>query len=203
MLYAIPFAILAGWASGGRVANLGSVRLRLIPLIAIGLLVQFVLFTTSLGGTDLAFRFGPYLYMLTVVVLLGALVANLQGWGAGLLALGGSMNLLVIAANGGQMPVSADALRTLGGDAAIQAHIHKAILTNVALMTDQTWLPFLGDLFPMPAFLPAVNVFSVGDVVAGIGIVIWIVARMRVASTPDIAVEQAAAKPAGEAGVGV
>src|SRR5262249_49499153 len=76
------------------------------------------------------------------------------------------------------------------GDGAVRALVEGRTLTNVELLTDRTRLPLLGDLFPTPAFLPFANVFSVGDVVSGLGVALWIVTLMRQAAEPPAAASE-------------
>jgi hypothetical protein len=83
------------------------------------------------------------------------------------IALGLFANILVISLNGGFMPVSL-AAREIAGLPALTARQN-----NVVPMTDTTLLPWLGDILPLPAFVPFANVFSLGDVLIAIGGVIF------------------------------
>ncbi|MBI4494052.1 MAG: DUF5317 domain-containing protein [Chloroflexi bacterium] len=179
MLYAVPLGVATGLALGGQLRRLASARLRLAPLFVLALLVQVGLFSTPLGATEWAYLVGPLVYVCTLVLILAALLANLRCRGAWLVALGAGANLVVIAANGGKMPVLVEAVRQLKGEAALQALAAPGPLTNVALMSERTWLPFLGDLFALPRFVPNANVFSVGDILAALGLVLWITELMR------------------------
>ena len=82
--------------------------------------------------------------------------ANLRTPGMPLIALGGLSNALAIVANSGVMPASEGALRLAGMTADPEA------FTNSGLVRD-AHLAFLGDVFAVPAWVPAANVFSVGD----------------------------------------
>ncbi|MDW8141596.1 MAG: DUF5317 family protein, partial [Candidatus Bipolaricaulota bacterium] len=44
---------------------------------------------------------------------------------------------------------------------------------NVILMSDQTKLNFLGDIFWLPAWVPGASAFSIGDAILALGI-IWL-----------------------------
>ena len=78
---------------------------------------------------------------------------------------GMAANAVAIVANGGKMPVSPDAARAAG----IEVGAH----SNVQLGGDR--LTFLGDVFALPHQLPFANVFSVGDLLIGIGMMVLIV----------------------------
>jgi Family of unknown function (DUF5317) len=89
-----------------------------------------------------------------------------------LAALGVGLNVLVVLANGGLMPQSRDALHSVGGTPRPE---HR--LTNVAPLTDETRLPWLGDIIPEPGWLPLTNVVSVGDLLLSVGAAWALVAR--------------------------
>jgi hypothetical protein len=104
-----------------------------------------------------------------MVLVLAAVVRNVRVPGLALVAVGAAANLAAIVANGGYMPVSAEAL----GD-----HVPSGGYSNSVTVPDPA-LPFLTDIFALPDWLPAGNVFSVGDVLIGLGIATAIVVQMR------------------------
>ncbi len=79
-----------------------------------------------------------------------------------LAAVGGGLNLIVIAANGGVMPADPVALATAGVDQKAGDFANSAALAH-------PHLSFLGDVFAVPASWPVSNVFSVGDVIIVLG----------------------------------
>jgi hypothetical protein len=74
------------------------------------------------------------------------------------------------------MPASAEALASLGKTI-------KSGYTNSSFSPDPN-LPWLTDIFALPAWLPATNVFSLGDVLIGVGVVVVIAVAMRPAAVP-------------------
>jgi hypothetical protein len=179
MLYAVPIGIAAGLALGGRLALLGEARLRHVPVFVLALIIQVALFSTPLGETTWALAYGPALYVGSLALVMLGLLANRGGVGAYMVLLGACSNLAVIAANGGRMPVLPQALLALKGEGRLQALSSGQYLTNVAPMEPETGLWFLGDIFAMPGFVPFANVFSVGDVVAGLGVAFWLAELMQ------------------------
>jgi hypothetical protein len=174
MLWAIPIGIVAGLLVGGRLDNLASFRFRWGWLAVAGLLVQVVLFTQA--GDQLAGAFGPALYVLSTLAVFVAVLRNIRVPGMAIVALGSVANLAAITANGGFMPASAAALAAAGLDGP-GAHTNSVVLERPAL-------ELLTDIFAIPAWLPMANVFSVGDVLIGVGIVIVIAAAMRRGTAP-------------------
>ena len=169
MLWAIPAGILAGLALGGKPGNLAAFRFRWGWLAVLGLLVQVVLFTPF--GDRLAGGFGPAIYIGSTLVVFLAVLRNIRLPGMAIVALGAISNLAAISANGGFMPASREAL-TIAGFADEGEHTNSVVLENPALEP-------LTDIFALPAGLPFANVFSVGDVLIALGIVVVIVTTMR------------------------
>ena len=169
ILYAIPIGIAAGLALGGHLDRLADVRFVWAPVAIVGLLVQLVLFSTPLA--DMVGDAGPVLYVASTGIVLVAVLRNLRIPGMALVALGAASNLLAIVANGGVMPASPEAVAALGQEAAEG-------FSNSVVMTDPALRP-LTDLFALPAWLPGANVFSVGDVLIGIGVAVVIALGMR------------------------
>ena len=80
-----------------------------------------------------------------------------------LLGVGGLLNLIAIAANGGVMPASRSALDSAGLDVQSGQFANSDFVVNAHVA-------FLGDVFAIPAGWPGANVFSVGDVLMLVGV---------------------------------
>jgi len=169
MLWAIPIGIVAGWLAGGRLAGLASFRFRWSGLAVAGLLVQIVLFTST--GDALFGGLGPAVYVGSTAAVLVAVLRNVRIPGMPIVALGSISNLAAITANGGAMPADPSALAAAGLDG-------PGVHTNSVVLADPA-LRLLTDIFAIPSWLPLANVFSVGDVLIGVGIVAVIAAAMR------------------------
>lgn len=169
ILYAVVAGIVAGYVLGGRLGRLAGLRIRWTWLAFAGLLVQVVLFS-PIGGR-LAGDLGPAVYVGSTVAVLAVVLANLRIPGLALVALGSASNLAAILANGGYMPADPDALASLG-ESVDDAY------SNSAIVADPVLRP-LTDIFAMPAWLPFANVFSIGDVLIGLGIAVAIAMAMR------------------------
>lgn len=163
----LVLSVLAGWLSGGRVRNLGHVELRGTWMVftAVGLQLVLGLVTLTGGPGDVL---GRPLLAVSHVALLGFILANRYLPGMALVFCGFALNALVIVANGA-MPVAPAALEAAGGVAEVDPGKHQ-------LLTDDTALPWLADVIPMP---PIRSVVSVGDIVLAAGAGILIVGLMR------------------------
>ena len=138
-----------------------------------GLVAQFILFSEPVASTigDL----GPAVYVASTAAVLVAVVRNWRITGMPIVALGAASNLAAIVANGGVMPASPEsvsAIDPLGSEG----------FSNSVVMADPALRP-LTDIFALPAWLPFANVFSIGDVLIGVGLVVVIAAAMRRPST--------------------
>jgi hypothetical protein len=169
ILYAVLAGLVIGLVSGGSVARLGNLRFSWAPLIVVGMVVQLLLFSTSLG--DALGAAAPLVYVASNVAVLVAVWKNRSIPGLPLVLVGGAANLLAICANGGYMPVSSAALTALGRGAP-DGYVNSRFVDGAVLgpLTDQ---------FAMPAWMPMANIFSVGDVLIGVGVAIAIVAVTR------------------------
>jgi hypothetical protein len=169
ILYAVVAGLVLGVASGGSPARLGELRLSRAPLIVLGMVVQLLLFSTPLGDTlgDAA----PVAYVASDLAVLIAVASNLAIPGLAIVLAGGASNLLAIAVNGGFMPASPGALALLG-------RLPQGTYSN-SVSREAPILGPLTDLFAMPAWVPFANVFSVGDVLIGVGVGVVVVATMH------------------------
>jgi hypothetical protein len=173
LLYAVAFGLIAGVLTRGRLSALGSVKIRFWPVALAGLAFQMLLFSSPLAAAvgDL----GPVLYMGSTAVVLLALLTNIRQPGFWLIFVGALANFIAIGANGGQMPASAEAWVVLNGAPELPA----ADFSNAFIATPQTPFYFLGDLFVLPRPFPFANVFSIGDVLIGLGGAWFVIAAMH------------------------
>jgi Family of unknown function (DUF5317) len=175
LLISIPIGIAAGFALGRRLENLAGRRFAWAPLAIAGLLVQVVLFS-PLGG-NLARGFEPALYVASTAAVLAAVVRNIRMTGLPIAALGALSNLAAIVANGGAMPADPAALAA-AGLAGPGTNTNSVVLEHPALQP-------LTDMFAIPAGVPLANVFSIGDVLIGVGVAVAIAAAMHRPLVPD------------------
>lgn len=128
--------------------------------------------------------------------LLSYVVAAVFVWrnravpGLTVLALGAFTNAVTISLNGGTLPASAEALRTAGRSVEADG------FTNSGVLEDPV-LPWLGDVFAVPASVPFANVFSVGDVLILLGAAL-VVHGHRLGPVPAVQVDVLHLLPRGE-----
>jgi hypothetical protein len=169
ILYAVVAGIVIGLLTGGSASRLGDLHFRWAPLIAVGMAGQVLLFSTPLG--DALGPAAPIVYIASNVVVLAVVWRNLSIPGLRLVLIGGASNLITIVANGGYMPVSPEAMAVMG-------RLPKEGYSNSRLL-DGVVLGPLTDLFAMPTWVPMANVFSIGDVLIGVGAAIAVLTAMH------------------------
>ena len=186
LVYAVAIGLICGVVTRGRIAALGTIHIRLWPVALGGLFFQALLFSSPVAASVGAL--GPPLYVVSTTLVLLALVANLRLPGFWLISLGALLNLTVIVLNGGQMPAAADAVAAVAGSG-----WQPSGFVN-SLPMDHAHAGLLGDIFVLPRPIPLANVFSVGDLLIGVGGAIFVFRTMH--SAPLIHVASRAAVPA-------
>lgn len=156
----IAAAIAVGWLRGGRLRTLSRANLRSVALLFTGLALQ--LLGDLAAGREWITGSLAYLVVLTSQILILAwILRNRRQPGMPLIVVGFALNVVVMALNGA-MPVSPDAMDALGlTGASIPPGKHE-------LMTAATWLPWLGDLIPLPGLR---TIISLGDLVLAAGVI--------------------------------
>jgi hypothetical protein len=162
VLVSIAIAVAASYARGGRLHRIADAPLRWSWLLFVGVGLQVIVdLGAGRGWLPDAGWSGYLLLLLSHLVVLGWVVANWHLPGMRLVTIGLGLNALVIGANGA-MPVDPDAIRALGIDGAtVPPGKH-------TLLDDQTRLPWLADIWPLP---PLRSIISVGDVVLAAGLI--------------------------------
>ena len=179
--------VAAALVRGGSFAGWARIQVSW-PVVALGsLLIQLFLHNPPVDHQPWAIIWGPMIWTSCLVALFAVLVRNafaskVSSFPWLLAALGVGLNLLVVVANGGFMPQSAEARVAVRGESLTVTRSSEPRLRNVVPMTDQTQLSPLGDFIPEPSWLPNANVISIGDLLLGSGLAWW--AFVITTSTP-------------------
>ncbi len=145
-------------------------------LVACGaLMVQLAIFDPPLERLDLMMRFGPALYVASMLLIVAVLLYNAKtstgvprSLALAIAALGVVLNCLVVTVNGGYMPRVA-----VDGWPPVAQPSEVGRLVNVAPIGPGTSLVMLGDILPEPEWMPFRNILSVGDVLLATALGSW------------------------------
>lgn len=177
LLLPLLIGTLGGAWRSRSVAGLERARVAWWPLAVASLAVQLVLFNPPIDRQPWAIDRGPWIWVGCLIAMLAVLVRNGLSRGPErkawcLAALGVAANLAVVATNSGAMPQSPEARLAVRGRPLILEDA-PAQLRNVAPAGPETRLPWLGDVIPQPAWMPAANVVSIGDLLMTIALGWW------------------------------
>ena len=172
----LALAVLAGLGLGrllgGRVSALASLPIRAPWLFYAAIGVQIVGYPSGILPWSIGDSVATGLWLLSYALLIAAVVVNARLPGAAIVGLGMLSNLAAVVSNGGHMPARASALRAAGV-------LYRGVHNNSAVASHPN-LPWLIDRWPVPAFVPMGNVYSVGDVLIAVGAVVLVCAGMGV-----------------------
>lgn len=146
--------------TGGKLSRLALLRLAHTWAIVVALALQLVVTVGTVSPV-----LGTSLHLVSYAFAAIFVVANRHIPGFVLTSSGGAMNLAAISANGGTMPAAPRALELAGIDASGEHFVNSGVV-------EAARLPWLGDVFAVPASWPLSNVFSVGDVVLVVGVAV-------------------------------
>ncbi|MDR3539666.1 MAG: DUF5317 domain-containing protein [Desulfosporosinus sp.] len=174
LIETLILALFISFVSGGKLSRLGELVLREFWLVPLALVIQSVVYWVAVRGIRLGPSWlSPVLDTGSYFLLLIFILRNNSLPGIRWLTLGVLLNALVIALNGGVMPVDPSFLPEAG---------RKALLAGQGthgLMTSTTHLRFLVDRFYMDILGRDKQVFSVGDSLIDIGIFLLVFKTMN------------------------
>lgn len=155
----------------GRLTALADLPLRK-PAFALAAIAIQILVISVLPTGDHTFHTTAHM---ASYVLLGAFAWVNRGiFGVPIIALGGLLNFIAIASNGGVMPTDPDAMASLARALPEGEFANSQVIENARFA-------FLGDVFATPASWPLHNVFSIGDgiLLAGVFVLVHVACGSR------------------------
>lgn len=183
-LAAVIVGIGVGLLRGGSLARLEQVHLKGEAGLVFLLVVQMALPTVATRfGVPAMLALGIWLLAMAGLVVLA--LANAREPGMVLVAVGVAFNLMVIGLNAG-MPVSERAVRTIMRSEVAEVPydlVHRP-------MGDETLLPWLTDVIPVPGPRGLRGVVSVGDLLLITGVGWFLCAAVRRGGDPRAAAER-------------
>jgi hypothetical protein len=168
----LAVALVAGWVRGGRLRNVAELQLRYAWLPLSLFLLQAILVLFPVIESERMWRLGPLVLVSSYAALVAFLFLNRSLPGAKLILLGTALNLSVVLANGGYMPVTPEALQRSGHEDRVVVRgdgVYVLGSKDVVLDLAQTRLWPLSDILGIPKEAPFSASFSLGDVAVALG----------------------------------
>ncbi len=184
LLGGIVVGLVLGLLNGGRLDNIASVRLRWPALIFLAVLIRYGAEALLTRGFEPALAVQPILLVGASAILLAGLWANRRLPGMAIAFVGVAANAIVLAVNGGRMPIWEPSLTAAGFTA---ADASPAIHTILPATLDSSFLVHLGpfaDVIPIPLPLVA-NVASIGDLLIAFGLAFFLFAIVQRLPRPE------------------
>jgi Family of unknown function (DUF5317) len=170
LLPVVIVGVVVGLILGGRLDRIADMRLRAPWLFYLAIGLQLLAFPSlfmpwhASQGIAMALSIGSYVCLLAVFVL-NRRLTGMPIAGAGML-----LNLAAILGNGGHMPALPGAMRHAG--------LSYTGVHNNSVAEAHPNLVWLVDRWAAPSWIPAGNVFSIGDVLIAVGAIVLITAAM-------------------------
>ena len=175
LLLPMVLATLLALALGGSLAGWSRQHIHWWPGTLIAIAIQLALFNPPLNEQPWAIAWGTWIWVASMLLVAAVLLRNGVARGATrhawlVAALGVSLNILVVVANDGYMPVAPESSEMVGRSVEAEPGDR---LSNVAPRSAETRLAWFGDGISQPAWLPMANVVSVGDLMLAGGGAWW------------------------------
>jgi hypothetical protein len=182
LLAATLLAFIVGLLSGGKLGRLAHLPLRLPWLVLLAIAIQFYVIWTPPAMAPPLLSIPTGLLILSYLMLLIFVWINRRIAGMWAVGLGLLLNLTVMLANGGYMPITPEAVIAVGHQHEVRSMEAGARLTgakDVLLPRDQTKLWPLSDVFVVARPFPIPSVFSAGDVAVALGVFILVLTALH------------------------
>ncbi len=171
----VVVALVLGRLLGGRLGALADAPIRGKGLAFAAIALQLAAFPSDVLPWQTAGWLARALWLASCTLLVAMLIRNLHLRGTPIIAAGLVGNLAAIVANGGLMPVRASAL----------ADAHRTYAAhNNSIQLARPHLAALTDRWAVPDWIPLGNVYSVGDVLIALGVIVAVVTAMRLTGEP-------------------
>jgi hypothetical protein len=182
----IVLVIVVALLRGGSLRNFAALQFRWLPLVIIGFALQLLIFTPFGYSPLVVFATLP-IYVLSLALLAIWVAANRRIPGMALIAIGLALNIAVIAANGGHMPVLPEGARLAGQYEALAADDPRTS-KHLLMPSDQVRLWLLSDIIVIPHGVPGAVVLSIGDIALTVGIAVLCYSTILRAPVPAVPV---------------
>ncbi len=175
LLLALGVALLVAFLRGGSLRNLADFHLEWGWLAGLALAIQIGAVYWATGDSYLHLQRGAL--VVSSLLLLPVVWRNRRSPGLILIGLGLALNLTVMVANGGFMPITPEAVARIGhGHLVVHLDGVKRMSGSkgIVLPREETALWMLSDIFVIPQPFPVASAFSLGDALVAVGAFVFL-----------------------------
>lgn len=164
-----------------KIFNIGNIELKGWYLFIIAAFIEisanlFVAYSKS-NFVNVINQYFIFIHFISYFIVFIGIYKNREKKSLWLIFAGTLLNFICIMANGGQMPISLDAIK-VAGLVSKDATTTTLDLTH-KLLSDSTNLKFLSDIIPLPKPYPNAKVFSIGDLILAVGVFLFLQEAMK------------------------
>ena len=171
----ILLAIIVGFIRGGNFTRFADLKFKMGWIFPLLLLIQLGIFALQ-NKVEVIGKLSGASFIVVYIIGLVFLWLNRYHSHFIIIFLGVLLNFIVMAVNGGRMPVSLEAASVI--DPYYLEATKNALYAKHSIVSESTLLPYLGDIIPLSAPYPREQAISIGDVVMNIGVFFFIQAVM-------------------------
>ncbi len=172
----VILGIVIGIVQNGRITNIGITRIRGWYII----LLAFFLGISPMFSINSPFfeDFGSRIYFISLLMMFGILLWNLDKKGFWIIAIGAVLNIVTIMLNHFKMPIYMEGLRIAGLENMINGIESGEIINYISMESLDSWSRFLGKLIVIPKPYPLAKLISIGDLLMSLGIIFYLRGEM-------------------------
>lgn len=167
----VLISLIVGFLRKGSLRGIADLKLKFGWVFPLLLVIQLGIYGFQ-NKYDFLLTISGYVFIAVYILGLFFLWVNRHHMGFLVIFVGVFLNFLVMALNGGRMPVSAEAAMVL--DPFYIDVLKNSVYGKHALLTESTRLAFLGDIIPITNPYPKTQVISIGDIFMNIGVFFFI-----------------------------
>lgn len=177
LIEAVVLSIVIGWLRGGELSKFKTVREKTLWFVIIGILIQssLVFLQRLIGITtiDKILTYTKEIIILSYLLIFIGVVMNYSYRALWISFFGYILNLLALFSNGWKKPVLMEGLNLTGNIELMETIKEKAISFYTPLI-EGTKYSGLGNIIVFSNPYPLAKVVSIGDIIIGIGVFIFI-----------------------------
>lgn len=164
--------VIIGKLRRGKLENLGKFMFKSSFLLVFSLILQIATSILIALGNQIAIQNKMILYIVSYIMLFIVLFLNLGRQSVWLILTGAIANFAAIVLNGGSMPIDVALLEKMGFENMLESFKMGAMPNYINISDAYSFTAYLGKIFATPAFYPFKQVFTIGDILISLGLLI-------------------------------